>query len=82
LTYGAPGEAAGNFPIPLDGNVDASGESLIAFGDDGKLYGTDFVNNPGLYLIDMKTGFETAVAKLPPGPSSGLELVSRDHDKE
>jgi type VI secretion system Hcp family effector len=21
LTYGAPGEAAGNFPIPLDGNV-------------------------------------------------------------
>ena len=54
----------------------------MAFGDDGKLYGTDFVNNPGLSLIDMKTGFDTAVAKLPPGPSSGLELVSRDHDKE
>jgi hypothetical protein len=55
----------------------------LAFGDEGKLYGTDFMKNPGLYLIDMKTGFETAIAALPPGPSSGLELVSHhdiDHD--
>jgi hypothetical protein len=53
----------------------------LAFGDDGELYGTDFVNNPGLYLIDMKTGFERAIAALPRGYSSGLELVSHD-DRE
>jgi len=46
----------------------------LAFGRDGKLYGTDFVQNPGLYRIEPKTGFETAVAALPPGASSGLEL--------
>jgi hypothetical protein len=46
----------------------------LAFGRDGKLYGTDFVQNPGLYRIDPKTGFETAIAALPPGASSGLEL--------
>jgi DNA-binding beta-propeller fold protein YncE len=46
----------------------------LAFAPDGKLYATDFVNNPGLYLIDMKTGFESAVAALPFGLSSGLEL--------
>jgi hypothetical protein len=50
----------------------------LAFGKHGKLYGTDFVDNPGLYLIDMKTGFETAIAALPPGPSTGLELVSHE----
>jgi hypothetical protein len=52
----------------------------LAFGDDGELYGTDFVNNPGLYVIDMKTGFEKAIAALPRGYSSGLELVRHDKD--
>jgi hypothetical protein len=47
----------------------------LAFGRDGKLYATDFVQNPGLYLIDTKTGFETAIAALPFGFSSGLELI-------
>jgi hypothetical protein len=64
--------------------VDLVGSSQVmglAFGDEGKLYGTDFVNTAGLYLIDMKTGFETAIAKLPLGLSSGLELVGH-HDQE
>lgn len=52
----------------------------LAFGEDGKLYGTDFVINAGLYLIDMKTGLETAIAKLPLPSSTGLELVSRHED--
>jgi hypothetical protein len=47
----------------------------LAFGRDGKLYATDFTDNPGLYLIDIKTGFETAIAALPFGLSSGLELA-------
>ena len=48
----------------------------LAFGRDGKLYATDFVQNPGLYRIDTKTGFETAIAALPFGSSSGLELMN------
>ena len=48
----------------------------LAFGREGKLYATDFVQNPGLYLIDIKTGFETAIAALPFGLSSALELAS------
>jgi hypothetical protein len=48
----------------------------LAFGRDGKLYATDFTGNPGLYLIDTKTGFETAIAALPFGLSSGLELAN------
>jgi hypothetical protein len=48
----------------------------LAFGRDGKLYATDFVQNPGLYLIGTKTGFETAIAALPFGFSSGLELMN------
>ena len=47
----------------------------LAFGRDGKLYATDNPQNPGLYLIDTKTGFETAIAALPFGFSSGLELI-------
>ena len=47
----------------------------LAFGRDGKLYATDFVQNPGLYRIDPATGFETAIAALPFGFSSGLELT-------
>ncbi|HLY29116.1 MAG TPA: hypothetical protein VKQ72_22415 [Aggregatilineales bacterium] len=47
----------------------------LAFGPDGKLYATDYAKNPGLYLIDMTTGFETAIAALPFGPSGTLELM-------
>jgi outer membrane protein assembly factor BamB len=47
----------------------------LAFGRDGKLYATDNFPNSGLYLIDTKTGFETAIAALPFGFSSGLELM-------
>jgi hypothetical protein len=48
----------------------------LAFGRDGKLYATDFADNPGLYSIDTNTGFETAIAALPFGLSSGLELMN------
>jgi hypothetical protein len=64
--------------------VDLVGSSQVmglAFGDDGRLYGNDYVNNSGLYLIDMKTGFETAIAALPFGYASNLELVSVDDDE-
>jgi DNA-binding beta-propeller fold protein YncE len=47
----------------------------LALGRDGKLYATDNFPNSGLYLIDTKTGFETAIAALPFGFSSGLELM-------
>jgi hypothetical protein len=47
----------------------------LAFGRDGRLYATDNFPNSGLYLIDTKTGFETAIAALPFGFSSGLELM-------
>ncbi|HKR27610.1 MAG TPA: hypothetical protein VJS11_09145 [Acidobacteriaceae bacterium] len=47
----------------------------LAFAPDGKLYATDFTANSGLYLIDPKTGFESAVAAMPFGLSSGLELA-------
>jgi hypothetical protein len=47
----------------------------LASGRDGKLYATDFVQNPGLYRIDPATGFQTAIAALPFGSSSGLELT-------
>jgi hypothetical protein len=66
---------------PVVNLVGSSQVMGLAFGDEGKLYGTDFVSTAGLYLIDMKTGFETAVAKLPLGFSSGLELVSH-HGEE
>jgi hypothetical protein len=48
----------------------------LAFGRDGKLYATDFVQNPGLYRVGTTTGFETAIAALPFGFSSGLELMN------
>jgi hypothetical protein len=47
----------------------------LAFGRDGKLYATDFTQNPGLYRIGTTTGLETAVAALPFSSSSGLELI-------
>jgi hypothetical protein len=48
--------------------VDVVGSNTIMgleFARGGKLYANDFVLNPGLYLIDPKTGFETAIAALP-----------------
>ena len=48
----------------------------LAFGRNGKLYGTDNFPNSGLYLIDAKTGFETAIAALPFGFSSDLVLMN------
>jgi hypothetical protein len=54
----------------------------LAFGREGKLYATDWTQNSGLYLIDMKTGFETAIAALPFGLSSGLELANPAEDRE
>jgi len=50
----------------------------LAFGRDGNLYGTDFVNSPGLYRIDANTGFATAIAALPFCCSSALALVNAD----
>ena len=46
----------------------------LALSPDGKMYATDFTGNSGLYRIDPKTGFETAIAAMPFGLSSGLEL--------
>jgi hypothetical protein len=48
----------------------------LAFGRNNKLYASDFEQKPGLYLVDPKTGFETAIAALPFGFSSGLELIN------
>jgi hypothetical protein len=53
----------------------------LAFSREGKLYATDDSQNPGLYLINIKTGFETAVAALPFGFSSGLELMNPDEPR-
>jgi sugar lactone lactonase YvrE len=38
----------------------------LALSRDGQLYATDPVQNPGLYRIGTTTGFETAIAALPP----------------
>jgi hypothetical protein len=54
----------------------------LAFGDEGNLYGTDFMDVPGFYLIDMKTGFETAIGSLPIGLSSPLEFIRGDDDDD
>lgn len=48
----------------------------LAFGQDGQLYANDFVQNPGLYVIDTKTGFETAIAALPFSLLSALKLAN------
>ena len=48
----------------------------LAFGRDGRLYATDAFPNSGLYRIDTKTGFETAIAALPFGSSSDLVLMN------
>lgn len=59
--------------------VNLVGSNLVmglAFGRDGKLYATDNFPNSGLYRIDPKTGFETAIAALPFGFSSDLVLMN------
>jgi hypothetical protein len=48
----------------------------LALGRNGKLYATDNFPNSGLYVIDAKTGFETAIAALPFGFSSDLVLMN------
>ncbi len=48
----------------------------LAFGRDGKLYGTDFTPTSHLYRIGTTTGLETTIAALPFGSSSGLELMN------
>ena len=48
----------------------------LAFGRDGQLYATDDSQNPGLYRVGVTTGLETAIAALPFGFSSGLELMN------
>lgn len=47
----------------------------ITFARNGKLYATDFTGNSGLYVVDPKTGFETAIAAMPFGLSAGLDLA-------
>lgn len=69
---------------PTSGKATVPGVNLVgsnclmglAFGTNGKLYANDLVLNPGLYLIDIKTGFETAVAALPFTFANTLELVN------
>jgi hypothetical protein len=68
-----PATGAATKIVNLVGSTTVMG---LAFGRNGKLYATDFTNNPGLYLIDIKTGFETAIAALPFGLSSALELAN------
>lgn len=65
--------------VNLVGSISVMG---LAFGREGKLYATDFTQNLGLYLIDIKTGFEKAIAALPFGFSSGLELANPHHEDE
>jgi hypothetical protein len=48
----------------------------LAFGRDGKLYGTDVTPTSHLYRINPATGLETTIAALPFGSSSGLELMN------
>jgi DNA-binding beta-propeller fold protein YncE len=72
-----PATGTATKPVNLVGSNSVMG---IAFGRDGKLYATDFAQNPGLYLIDINTGFETPIAALPFGLSSALELVNPHED--
>jgi hypothetical protein len=47
----------------------------LGLGRNGKLYANDFVLNPGLYLVDPKTGLETAIASLPMVLPSSVKLA-------
>jgi hypothetical protein len=62
------------------GNLVGSNSIMgLAFGRDGRLFATDFnTTNSGLYTIDPRTRFETAIDGLPFGFSSALELVDSD----
>ena len=54
----------------------------LAFGRNGQLYASDFAPNPRLYRIDIETGVETAIAALPFGFSSGLELANPQEPRQ
>lgn len=54
----------------------------LAFSREGKLYATDFTQDPGLYLIDIDTGFEKAIFALPFGFSSSLELANPEEEQD
>jgi hypothetical protein len=54
----------------------------LAFGRNGQLYATDFTPHPRLYRIDIETGFETAIATLSFGFSSGLELANPEEPRQ
>ena len=54
----------------------------LAFGRQGKLYATDFAQHASLYLVNISTGFETAIAALPFGFSSGLESANPQEDEQ
>ncbi len=62
--------------------VGSNSVMALSFGQNGRLYATDFVQNPGLYRIDVKTGHETAIAALPFGFSHNLELANPDRDDD
>jgi large repetitive protein len=47
----------------------------LEFGSNGRLFANDAVSHPGLYLIDIETGFDTAIATLPFGFLSNLVRV-------
>jgi hypothetical protein len=47
----------------------------LGLGRDGKLYANDFVFNAGLYMVDRKTGLETAIAALPMVLPSSVKLA-------
>lgn len=47
----------------------------LGLGRDGKLYANDFVFNAGLYVVDPKTGLETAIAALPMVLPSSVKLA-------
>ena len=58
---------------------DLIGSNLVmglAFGRNEKLYATDNFPQSGLYLVDPRTGLETAIAALPFGFSSDLVLMN------
>lgn len=59
-------------PVNLVGSSTVMG---LAFDQNGKLYATDFTQNPGFYLVDPKTGFERAIGALPFNESTALELA-------
>ena len=54
----------------------------LAFGRNGQLYASDFAPNPRLYRIEIETGVETAIAALPFGFSSGLELANPQEPRQ